>query len=243
MGKNKNHFAFLSTIDPDEQEEVSEDEGTEDEENRDEGTEDEEESELERKIVAYHVFVREQRSLLQKDIQNNINLTKNIIRIFLSTLDQCYDMINEMRDLMRHEGIEEKERKIFELDEKLNPIYVLMDKYRDSICSEEGMRRLNRLDFLNEVDIYYNLFICTGCPRYILCGLEYSSMEMLNVVDFIFFKEKRKNEMKRYKTYLLILCQKKRKDPNLLTDKDMKTLSRICSRDEEIKKEFRRLFD
>lgn len=246
MGKNKNHFTTLSSIDPDQisnddPEERDDIESDGDEEERD-GDEDEEDDELESKIIEYHSFLKEQMRSLEKEIQSNVNLSKNIIKLFLSILDHSYDLINEITILMRREDVEDGPQKIFDLEQKTNPIYKWMDKYRDTICSDDGLKRMNRLDFLNEVDIYYNMFICTGCPRYILCALEYSPWEMLNRVDFVFFTTERKNEMKRYQTYLSILCVKRKKNPNLLNDRDIRYLYKICGKNKEMENEYKNLF-
>lgn len=244
MGKNKNHFTALSSIDPDQ---ISNDDELEERDNIDSDGEqdeerDEEQDELESKIIEYHSFLKEQMRSLEKEIQSNINLSKNIIKLFLSILDHSYDLINEITLLMKREDVEDRSQKIFDLEQKTNPIYKWMDKYRDTICSDDGLKRMNRLDFLNEVDIYYNMFICTGCPRYILCALEYSPWEMLNRVDLVFFKTGRKNEMKRYQTYLSILCVKRRKNPNLLSDRDIRCLYKICTKNKEMENEYNNLF-
>ena len=236
MGKNKNHFTALSSIDPDQ---ISDD--NQDEES-DEESDEEREDELESKIIEYHRFLREQMEPFEREIQSNTNLSKNIIKIFLSILDHSYDLINEIILLMKREDVEDRPQKIFDLEQKTNPIYKWMDKYRDMICSEDGLKRMNRLEFLNEVDIYYNMFICSGCPRYILCALEYSPWEMLNRVDFVFFKTGRKNEMKRYQTYLSILCVKQKKNPNLLNDRDIRYLYKICAKNKELENEYKNLF-
>jgi hypothetical protein len=254
MGKNKNQFSALSYEENQEEmddgSEVNEGEGNQEEGNEeDTGSEsdsskrDDLSRELESKILSYHQFIKKEMIILEKEIQSNSHLSKNIIKLFLSILDHCYDLINEITILMKREGIEDRSQKIFDLDQKLNPIYKAIDKYRETLCSEEGMRRLNHLDFLNEVDIYYNLFICTGCPKYILSGLEFSSWETLQIVDCVFYKTGKRNERRRFQTYLSILRIKHRKNPNLLSERDIRSLATICGKKKEMENEYKKLFD
>ena len=239
MGKNRNQFSALSIEIPDEYIENQEDRDSSEDGKREEDSNED----LESKILSYDQFIKKEMSLLQKDIQSNVHLSKNTIKLFLSILDHCYDLINEITILMKREGIEDRSQKIFDLDQKLNPIYKAIDKYRETICSEEGMRRLNRLDFLDEVDIYYNLFICTGCPKYILSGLEFSSLGTLQIVDYVFYKTGKRNERRRFQTYLSILCMKQKKNPDLLSERDIRSLTRICGKNKELENEYKKLFD
>jgi hypothetical protein len=268
MGKNKNKFSGLSFIIPNEDqeeevysnevdlkvgsndevsaEEYLEEDGDEEDGDEEDGEEDGDEEggdQLESKILSYHQLIKKEMPLLSKEIQSNSNLTKNTIKLFLSILDRCYDLINEITILMKREGIEDRSQKIFDLDKKLNPIYIIIDKYREHICSEVGVRRLNRLDFLNEVDIYYNLFICTGCPKYILSALEFSSWETLQIVDYLFYKTGKRNERRRFQTYLSILCIKQKKIPDLLSERDIRSLTRICGKNKIMENEYKKLFD
>jgi hypothetical protein len=238
MGKNKNQYSALNLED----ENILDDEVNSDESNSEESSCSDSGEELEFKIIEYHRFLKEQMNLLEKDIQSNSNLSKNTIKLFLSILDYCYDLIQEIMNLMKREDIKDVSQKIYDLDQKLNPIYNSMDKYRNTICSEEGMKRMNRLDFLNEVDIYYNLFISTLCPKYILTALEFSSWETLSIVDCVYYKSGKRNEKKRFETYLSILHIKQKMIPELLSNGDYKRLDHICGKNQEMKNEYAKLF-
>ena len=161
-------------------------------------------------------------------------------------MDYSYDLINEITILLERNKIESKNKMIFDLDQKLNSFYHLMDKYRDDICCEEGFRRLDKIgtdNFLREVDMYYNMFICSKSIRYIYCAIEFSSMEMLETVDRVFYKGESSNERMRYETYLDILHLLQRKDGRTLCEKDIKILGKICQRDKNILNYFEELFD
>lgn len=192
MGKNrKNQFNGLPRMDGSEEE-------------TDEDILNESEDELQTKIKEYHNFLNEEQVKLKKEIQNNPTLTKNIIKIFLSILDHSYDLIGEISTLLE-ENNDKSSDHIYVLDQKLNPVYKMMDKYRDVICSEDGWRRMNRLDFLNEVDIYYNMFVCSQSLKYISFALKNSPQDMLNIVDVMFYKDGRENRRTRYETYMIAM--------------------------------------
>jgi hypothetical protein len=265
MGKNKkknlfSDLAFLSQEDIDIQgEQEGEQEGEEEEkqEGEQEGEQEEDDvEELENKIEEYNYFLRERFPILKKETNGNEKLSKNMIKIFFSIMDYSYDLINEITILLERNNIENRQKMIFDLDQKLNSFYKLMDKYRDDICCEEGFRRLYKTgtdktgtdktgtdNFLSEVDVYYNMFICSKCIRYIYCALEFSSMEMLEAVDRVFYKGNRTNERMRYETYLYILYLLRRKDGRDLCEKDIKILRKICQRDKNILNYFEELFD
>jgi hypothetical protein len=199
---------------------------------------DESSDEIEEKIEGYQNFIKEQYEILRKEIDSNEHLTKNIWKRFLSSMNRVYTLINEIIVLMKRNDVENSSKKIYDLDQKLNKFYQLIDKYEETICSVEGFRRLNHENFLEEVDLYFNLFIVNKDVSYILCALENSSMDMLNVVDYIFFKEDRINKRKRYETYLCVLHE----NVELIGDEDMDRLREICKRDNLIEKYFDKLF-
>lgn len=200
-------------------------------------------NELEEKIKEYQEYIHQQTSHLNKEIQSNSSLTKYIIKLFLSILDHAYDLINEITILMKREGLSNIHSKTYDLDQKLNPIYLLMDKFRNTICSEDGIKRLNRQDFLNEVDIYYNMFICTGNVDYLICSLEYGNEEVMNIVDFIFYKNNKVNKRKRYESYLWILKIKEKHHPGFLSQDNWNRLRKICKLNLDMEKYFIEIFD
>lgn len=220
FSKNRNQFASLEIL----QEEDIESNASSDE--------------IEEKIEEYQSFTKEQYEILKKEIDSNEHLTKNILKRFISSMNHVYTLINELIILMESNHIENSSKKIYELDQKLNKFYQLIDKYQETICSVEGFRRLNHNDFLENVDLYFNLFIVNKEVSYILCALENSSMDMLDVVDYIFFKEERINQRKRYQTYLCVVYE----NVELIRDEDMDRLREICKRDIFIEKYFHKLF-
>jgi len=203
-------------------------------------------------IDEFNHFLDEQQSKLYKETQSNPTLTKNIIKTFLSILDHSYDLLDRIKESNIDEESDDASvnisEKIHNLDQRLNNFYKIMDKYRDTICSEDGWRRMNRLDFLYEVDIYYNMFICCKSPRYILCALEHSPIDMLMTVDVMFYKDGRKNSKKRYETYFKLLKNlssksgdKQKKEE--LSERDKTLLRKICKRDIQLQKELDKLLE
>ena len=211
-------------------------------ENDEEITSDEE-AEIEICRLEYNEFLDEYYSKLKREIESNENLSKNIIKLFLHIVSKSYDLINTMIVCLRKYRIENANQQIFEMDQKLNRFYKLMDKYRTAICSESGFSRMNRMDFLNEVDVYYNMFICTKNISYLFCALEYSPLDMLEIVDYMFFNDKQVNKRHRYETYLWILFEKqKTTGVKLMNEDDISRLYIICNRDSRFEKMFKELF-
>jgi hypothetical protein len=198
------------------------------------------------KIQTYEESLERNLIKLKKKIDKSKDMNKDIIELFLLTLDDSYDHINEISTLCKRELVKDVGQKIYNLDKKLDRVYQMMDKYRDSICTPEGFRKLNRFDFLYEVDIYYNLFLCNlskskeiSPVEYILCGLEYSSVDMLAMIDVVFYKDGHENERKRYETYLSILSKLKSIQLNQ-SQKDR--LVNICRKNNQMLKYHEKLF-
>lgn len=133
-------------------------------------------------------------------------LTKSTIYKFITIISECYFKINQTISFLEEEGLDTDPQLVFDLDKETNRFYRLMDqKYQTCICTEEALNIFNQNDFLLDVDVYYNFWAVSKNKCYIDFILNQSSIEMLKIVDIIYFKDDNVNRKSREKIYKEIL--------------------------------------
>jgi hypothetical protein len=160
-------------------------------------------------VVEYKDYMKDCLDKLTEIFETQEHLDKKICKTFLSMLDEGYDKINALTEMMEYEVVEDPESITTQMDKENNRLYLLMDqKFRDELCSEEGYRLLNRKNYLEWVDVYYNLFCLTHHREYLFTALEYGDLDALFQIDLFMQKNGKNNKNPRYFTYLEILSKK-----------------------------------
>jgi hypothetical protein len=193
----------------------------------------------------YKTFIEDSKTKLSTLLETNQILDKKVAKTFLSMIDEGYDQMNKLSELMEFEVVENPEEITAKMDSLNNSLYVLMDqKFRDVLCSEEGFQWMNQKEYLKWVDVYYNFFAVSDHRPYLFTALEYSDLDLLLIADPFMEKNGKNNKTERYFTYLKILLKKYEKMKMLGVDQilEISNLNRLCSREIFIEETFRNFF-
>jgi hypothetical protein len=196
-------------------------------------------------VEEYKIFIDQSTEKLNDTLQKSTCLDKNVARSFLSIIDEGYDKINQLSEMMEYELVEDPEGITSKMDTMNSCLYQLMDqKFRSSLCSEQGFRMMNQKNYMQWVDIYYNFFCVSQDRSYLFTALEFSDLELLWISDLFMEKNGKNNKKPRYFTYLEILSKKYKNLKILGVDQilEISNLNNICSRQVNLGETFRNFF-
>lgn len=147
----------------------------------------------------YQQIIDEIKSSITKTYESlleEIDVKTNLIT-FVDFLTYLNDKIDELENYADEDVIQNVYKKVKKIYETLST------KHFEILITKKGFKMLR--EYLEDNDIYYNLYVYTNKIEYIACSLKFSSIELLKQEDEVIDSKSKYKGKQRYEQYLMIL--------------------------------------